>query len=84
MVILSKRAVWLSLLLILLLATFFRTWRIESLPPGLYHDEAYNGLDALSLLNGKTFPQFYEGWELYPDDAHADRPPVQTRFPYLF
>jgi 4-amino-4-deoxy-L-arabinose transferase-like glycosyltransferase len=68
----------------MLLAAFFRFWRLDSLPPGLYHDEAYNGLDALALNQGKTFPQFYEGWELYAADAHAGQPAQETRFPLFF
>lgn len=72
------------LLLVVLLAAFLRLLQLESLPPGLYHDEAYNGLDALSLAQGKTFPQFYEGWELYAQDAHADNPPMPTRWPVFF
>ena len=72
------------LVAILLLAAFLRFWRLDTLPPGLHHDEAYNGLDALSLLEGKQFPQFYEGWELYGQDAHAGNPPQETRFPLFF
>ena len=68
-----------ALLVVLLVAAGLRFWQLGQLPPGLYHDEAYNGLDALSLLQGWTFPQFYEGWELYAQDAHAERPPVPTR-----
>lgn len=73
-----------SLLLVLLLAALLRFWRLDTLPPGLYHDEAYNGLDALSLLQGKDFPQFYEGWELYAQDAQAERPLPTTRWPIFF
>ncbi len=29
----------------LLLAGFLRLWQLDTLPLGLYHDEAYNGLD---------------------------------------
>lgn len=72
------------LLLALATAVFFRFWQLNDFPPGLYHDEAYNGLDALSLTQGATFPRFYEGWELYAQDAHADRPPNETRFPVFF
>ena len=72
------------LLVTLLLAAFLRFWQLDSLPPGLQHDEAYNGLDALSLLNGETFPIFYEGWELYSNEAHANRPIFETRFPAFF
>ncbi len=80
----QNKWVSIALLAILLLATGLRFWRLGELPPGLYHDEAYNGLDALSLLAGKTFPQFYEGWELYAQDAHAERPPVPTQLPVFF
>ena len=72
------------LILALLAAAFLRFWRLDSLPPGLYHDEAYYALDALSLLEGKTFPIYYEGWELYAQDAHAERPATPTRFPIFF
>ena len=84
MVAISRRSTWIILAAILLLAAFLRFWHLDGLPPGLYHDEAYNGLDALSLLAGKTFPQFYEGWELYAADAHAQRPPSETRWPVFF
>lgn len=80
----NRHTIYLVLLLVLILAAFFRFWKLDELPPGLYHDEAYNGLDALSLIQGKTFPQFYEGWELYAADAHADRSSQQTRFPLFF
>lgn len=80
----DTRVVWLLLLAILLLAAFLRFWQLGSMPPGLYHDEAYNGLDALGLTRGQIFPQFYEGWELYAQDAHAERPPQQTQYPIFF
>lgn len=73
-----------ALLLIILLAALLRFWNLGAMPPGLYHDEAYYGLDALSLLQGKIFPQYYEGWELYSRDAHAERPAIPTRFPVFF
>jgi 4-amino-4-deoxy-L-arabinose transferase-like glycosyltransferase len=73
-----------TLLAILLLGAFLRVWRLGELPPGLYHDEAYNGLDALSLLDGDTFPNFYEGWELYAEVAHQNRPVQETKTPIFF
>ncbi len=72
------------ILFALVLASFFRFWHLDILPPGLYHDEAYNGLDALSLIQGKSFPQFYEGWEQYAQDAHTSHTPSTTRFPVFF
>lgn len=69
---------------ILLLAAFLRLWNLDTLPPGLAHDEAYNGLDALSLLDGENFPIFYEGWELYALNAHEGRPVQETQTPIFF
>ena len=43
---------WVHLALILLIAGFFRLWQIGSLPPGLFGDEATDGLDALDVLAG--------------------------------
>jgi 4-amino-4-deoxy-L-arabinose transferase-like glycosyltransferase len=33
-------------------AAVFRFWQLGALPPGLYRDEAINGLDALGVLRG--------------------------------
>ncbi|MCI0397453.1 MAG: hypothetical protein L0332_10665 [Chloroflexi bacterium] len=74
----------LVLLAIVLLAAGLRLWRLDTLPPGLYHDEAYDAMDALSLTQGEAFPLFYEGWELYADVAHENRPVQQTQFPIFF
>ena len=37
----------------LLVAVALRFWQLGEAPPGLYRDEAYNGLDALGVLNGR-------------------------------
>lgn len=37
---------------LVVLAAVLRFWDLTSIPPGLYHDEARNGLDALSILDG--------------------------------
>lgn len=34
-------------------AVLLRFWRLGEWPPGLYRDEAFNGLDALDVLNGQ-------------------------------
>ena len=47
------------LILIILTAAFFRFWQIEELPGGLFPDEAANGLDVNSILEGDIKP-FYE------------------------
>lgn len=49
----STRLTLLLLLLTLLTAVFMRFYQLGDLPPGLYQDEAYNGLDALDVLAGQ-------------------------------
>ncbi|MFK7801277.1 MAG: ArnT family glycosyltransferase [Anaerolineae bacterium] len=46
---------WVFLLLagICAVAAALRFWQLGDLPPGLYRDEAFNGLDALGILNGQ-------------------------------
>jgi len=44
---------WAVLLLIIALGATLRLWQIGALPPGLYQDEAYNGLDALRVDAGE-------------------------------
>ncbi len=46
-------------LLIILTAIFFRLWKLESVPPGLYPDEAINGNEALESLKTNTYKVFY-------------------------
>ena len=48
-----------ALLLILTTAVFLRFYQLGNLPPGLYQDEAHNGLDALAVLDGYR-PLFFE------------------------
>lgn len=55
----SKLKVTLILLLILIIATFFRFWKIAEIPPGLYPDEAMNGNNALEALKTGQFKLFY-------------------------
>jgi 4-amino-4-deoxy-L-arabinose transferase-like glycosyltransferase len=44
---------WLQIALIVAVAAFFRLWQIGSIPPGLFGDEATDGLDALDVLAGR-------------------------------
>lgn len=55
------RRTWLGLIPILLVATTLRVVALDTVPPGLYHDEAFYGLDALGVLRGAGFPIFFEG-----------------------
>jgi 4-amino-4-deoxy-L-arabinose transferase-like glycosyltransferase/streptogramin lyase len=44
---------------ILVLATIFRFHQLETMPPGLFYDEAQNGLDARGVLEGGTYPVYF-------------------------
>jgi len=50
---------WLIVALITILGAGLRLYAIGTVPPGLYRDEAYNGLDALRVLSGER-PIFFE------------------------
>ncbi len=47
------------LLLIIVIAIFFRFYQFSSIPPGLYQDEAMNGADAIASLNSGEYKIFY-------------------------
>ncbi|MCS6825477.1 MAG: glycosyltransferase family 39 protein [Caldilinea sp.] len=49
------------LLLILLAAFSLRTWDLHRLPPGLFFDEAYYGIDARGVIEGLARPFFFAG-----------------------
>ena len=51
-------AEWILLLAVTIVAAALRFYAIGRLPPGLYHDEAFNGLDALRVLEGER-PIFF-------------------------
>jgi hypothetical protein len=44
---------------IILLAIFFRFWRLDQLPPGLHPDEAANGLDIFRILEQQDWRPLY-------------------------
>ena len=51
---------WIAVLLLLLVAAaWLRFWRLDALPPGLFYDEAFNGLDARQLLSGDGLPLYF-------------------------
>ena len=43
----------------MLVAAGLRLWKLDVLPPGLYHDEAINGVDARMVLSGKGLPLYF-------------------------
>jgi len=49
----------LIIILILVIAGFFRLWHLNSIPPGVYPDEAINGNNAVQALQAKNYKLFY-------------------------
>ena len=58
---LQKNKTLIFLLIIIAVAAFFRLWRLDSLPAGLFPDEAANGLDILLIFQGHHSPFFERG-----------------------
>lgn len=57
----SHRAGYRALLILTLLLAFaLRVIALQSAPPGLSHDEAYNGIAAMQVLAGEQRPVFFE------------------------
>jgi len=55
----SKKSRIIFLFIIIVLAIFFRLFALDSVPPGLYHDEAMNGNNALEALETSEYKWFY-------------------------
>ena len=51
-----------AFVLIFALAVFLRTYRFNSIPPGIYVDETNGALDALNVLEGRAVSPFGTGW----------------------
>jgi 4-amino-4-deoxy-L-arabinose transferase-like glycosyltransferase len=77
----TRRRYALAIIAMLLVALAMRLYRLADLPPGLFHDEAYNTLDAQALAEGLLHPRFYDSWEIYAQAIHATWPPAPTRLP---
>jgi len=54
----QRVAIW---LVILLITAGLRLWQLDQLPPGLFFDEAYNGVDARAILEGQAWPLYFVG-----------------------
>lgn len=59
MAFLREKKYLIILLAILIVAAFFRFYKLNSIPPGLYPDVAINGNDALNSLKTGDFKLFY-------------------------
>ncbi|MFB3895788.1 MAG: ArnT family glycosyltransferase [bacterium] len=57
----SKSTLFLFILIIL--TVFLRIFLLHSLPPGLWYDEAINGLDSLNIYQGKAYPLFFTSYD---------------------
>lgn len=55
-----NKKTYLLLVLIIFLALFLRVWNINNTPPGVYPDEAVNGIDAMNALHYGQWHWFYE------------------------
>ena len=54
-----KKNTLILLFIIIVIASFFRLWQLDLIPPGLYPDEAINANDALDTLENGQFKVFY-------------------------
>jgi 4-amino-4-deoxy-L-arabinose transferase-like glycosyltransferase len=72
----SPRWEWFALALILLVALFLRLYRLDTVPPGLTHDEAGNGQSALGVLEGQRPVYFTIGNGREPLYAYSMAPIV--------
>jgi len=57
----STRRAHILLAGVTLIAAAARFYRITTLPPGLHFDEAFENIQALSILSGHGYPVFFEG-----------------------
>jgi len=55
----SNKLELVALILIVVVAAFFRFYSLDDLPPGLHYDEAFYGIDALSILQRGEYPIFF-------------------------
>jgi len=85
----SNRSILAVLVLLVLVTLTLRTWQLNHVPPGIFYDEAGQGLDARDLLHGKFrvfFPRSMgkEPFYVYlatPFVAVWDRTPFAVRVP---
>ncbi len=55
----KKYSLLLIVVLTLALATFLRLYQLDVAPPGIWYDEAYNGLDAIKASADNNYKIFY-------------------------
>ncbi|MBI3305295.1 glycosyltransferase family 39 protein [Candidatus Parcubacteria bacterium] len=55
----KRQRTWIFLGIILVVAIFFRFWQFTEFPPGLYPDEAVNGVNGLQAVETGNYQVFY-------------------------
>jgi len=64
---------------VIALAGILRFWQLGDVPPGLYRDEAANGLDALDVIEGRR-----DGQSPFYFSANNGREPLYIYLTTLF
>ena len=57
----KKVWIYIGIFLIVALGFFLRIYHINTVPPGIYPDEAFNGLDAINANTTGNYQWFYDG-----------------------
>ncbi|HAI74056.1 MAG TPA: hypothetical protein DCS28_02960 [Candidatus Moranbacteria bacterium] len=55
----NSKIFYLLAILILVAGIFFRFWKLDSVPPGIQYDEAYNGINAIQAFETGDYKIFY-------------------------
>ena len=55
----SRLWILIAFIAVIAVAAALRLWRLDTLPPGLSYDEAVNGGDVRTILEGRNFPLFF-------------------------
>ncbi len=69
----TRRRRLLALAAVLAVAAFFRLYRLDAIPPGLFFDEAQDGVDAAAIARGERWPLMVE---ISPDVKGRTREPL--------
>lgn len=76
----SKKAEIIFFILIVLIAAFFRIYKINEIPPDLFADEGNKGYQACKMINGEKI----DGQEEFILPIHSGDPLIQTAVTYIY
>ncbi len=54
-----RKPIVVSIIFLFAISIFLRLWKLDSIPPGLYPDEAMNGVNALEAIESGDYKVFY-------------------------